>query len=110
MTVARVLVTRRVPEPVLKALTERFELDYHDAESTLPRADLLARAAGVDGIVSTLTDAVDAELLDAAGNQLAVFANYALGHDNIDGNALTDRSVTVTDSPDSHTDTTADLA
>src|SRR5690625_2253497 len=110
MTVARVLVTRRVPEPVLKALTERFELDYHDAESTLPRADLLARAAGVDGIVSTLTDAVDAELLDAAGNQLAVVANYAVGVDNIDVNAATERSVTVTNTPDVHTDATAEFA
>jgi|SRR5690625_3467616 len=110
MTVARVLVTRRVPEPVLKALTERFELDYHDAESTLPRADLLARAAGVDGIVSTLTDAVDAELLDAAGNQLAVVANYAVGVDNIDVNAATERSVTVTNTPDVLTDATAEFA
>ena len=107
---ARVLVTRRVPEPVRARLADNFDLDYHDAETPLPRAELLARAAGVDGIVSTLTDAVDAELLDASGPQLAVVANYAVGVDNVDVTAATERGVTVTNTPDVLTDATAEFA
>ena len=80
----RVFVTRRVPAGVSNELARSFALDVHDEELPPPRAELLARAAACDGLVTMLTDRVDAELLDAAGPQLRVVANYAVGVDNVD--------------------------
>ena len=61
-----------------------FALDVHDEELPPPREELLARVASCDGLLTMLTDRVDAELLDAAGPQLRVVANYAVGLDNVD--------------------------
>ena len=89
----RVLLTRRVPELVVDELARRFELELHDAETPLPRDELFSRAAGKDGLVAMLTDRIDDELLDAAGPQLRVVANYAVGFDNVDVEACTRHGV-----------------
>ena len=74
------------------------------------REELLRRVAGVDAVVSLLTERIDAELLDAAGPQLKVVANVAVGYDNIDVPACTERSVVATNTPGVLTDATADIA
>ena len=94
-----VAVTRRVVEPVQVELARRFDLRLRDAERPPARAELLALVAGADGLVTMLTDAVDAELLDAAGPGLRVVANHAPGHDNVDVDAARERGVTVTTTP-----------
>jgi glyoxylate reductase len=75
-----------------------------------PRDELLRRVAGVDGLLSLLTDRVDDELLDAAGPQLKVVSNYAVGFDNIDVDACTRRGIPAGNTPGVLTETTADLA
>lgn len=109
-TTPRVFVSRRVPDSVRRRLEGTFDLSYHDSQSPLPRADLLARVAGADGIVTTLTEKADAELLDAAGPQLQVVANYAVGFDNVDVDAASDRNVLVSNTPDVLTEATAEFA
>ncbi len=74
------------------------------------REELLRRAAGADAVVSLLTERIDAELLEAAGPQLKVVANVAVGYDNIDVPACTERGVVATNTPGVLTDATADLA
>ncbi|MGH3328689.1 MAG: 2-hydroxyacid dehydrogenase [Streptomycetales bacterium] len=106
----RVLVSRRVPAAVHRALDATFDLDYHDSEIPLPRAELLARAAGSDGIVTTLTERADAELIDAASPRLCVVANYAVGFDNVDLDAASARDVLVSNTPDVLTAATAEFA
>ncbi|MGH3328685.1 MAG: 2-hydroxyacid dehydrogenase, partial [Streptomycetales bacterium] len=106
----RVLVSRRVPAAVHRALGESFDLDYHDSERPLPRSELLGRTAGSDGLVTTLTEKVDAELLDAAGPRLHVVANYAVGFDNVDLEAADERDVLVSNTPDVLTTATAEFA
>jgi glyoxylate reductase len=66
--------------------------------------------AGVDAVVAVLVDRVDAELLDAAGSQLRVVANVAVGYDNVDLAACAERGVVVTNTPGVLTDATADIA
>ncbi len=105
----RVLLTRRVPEVVVDELARRFELELHDAETPLPRDELFTRAAGKDGVVAMLTDRIDDELLEAAGPQLRVVANYAVGFDNVDVEACTRHGVVVTNTPDVLTAATAEL-
>jgi len=94
-----VAVTRRVVPSVRDELGRRFDLRIHDSETPPARDELLALVAGADGLLTTLTDAVDAKLLDAAGPQLRVVANHATGHDNVDLEAARERGVAVTTTP-----------
>jgi glyoxylate reductase len=79
-------------------------------ERVLSRTELLAKIKGCDAILSLLTDKIDSEVLDAAGPQLKVVANMAVGFDNIDLAAVTARGVMATNTPGVLTDATADHA
>jgi glyoxylate reductase len=105
-----VFASRRFPDRVREELQRSFELDLHDSEWPPEREELLRRVAGKDGLMLMLTDRVDDELLDAAGPQLRVVANYAVGLDNVDLDACRRRGVVVANTPDVLTGTTAELA
>jgi glyoxylate reductase len=106
----RVYVTRRLPDAILDRIRQHAEVEcFHREDVPVPRATLLQSVRGVDGILTMLTDRVDAELFEAAGPQLKVVANMAVGYDNV---ALEDArrfGVAVTNTPDVLTETTADL-
>jgi glyoxylate reductase len=104
----RVFATRRFPERVRAELEGSFELDLHDSEWPPSREELLARSAGCEGLMTMLTDRIDDELLEAAGSQLRVVANYAVGYDNVDLAACTRRGVIVSNTPDVLTDAVAE--
>jgi len=110
VTRPRVLVTRVIPDAGLDRVREACEVDLWEDELPPSREELLARVKGVDGLLSLLTDRVDDELLDAAGTQLKVVSNFAVGFDNIDVPALTRRKVPAGNTPGVLTETTADLA
>ena len=93
-----VYLSRRVPDPVREELARRFDLTAPDDDAP-SRADLLQAVGGRAGLVTMLTDAVDAELLDAAGPELRVVANYATGYDNVDVPAASERGVLVAATP-----------
>jgi glyoxylate reductase len=106
----RVFVARVIPDEGLDPVREACEVDLWTDELPPPRDELLRRVAGVDGLLSLLTDRVDDELLDAAGPQLKVVSNFAVGFDNIDVPALTRRGIPAGNTPGVLTETTADLA
>lgn len=106
----RVLVTRLIPEAGLGPVREAFDVDLWEDEMPPPRDELLRRVAGMDGLLTLLTDRVDDELLDAAGPDLRVVSNFAVGFDNIDVPALTRRGIPGGNTPGVLTETTADLA
>ncbi len=95
----RVYLSRRVPAPVRDELVRRFDVTAHDDEAPPAREELLAGVRGAAGAVTMLTDAVDAELLDAAGPRLRVVANHATGYDNVDVAAADERGVVVANTP-----------
>lgn len=105
----RVLVTCRLPERIRHELRHGFELDEHDSGEPLPRPELLARAAGVHGLLATPGDRIDAELLDAAGPGLALVATFSVGTDHVDLEAATARGVLVANTPGATTAPTAEL-
>jgi glyoxylate reductase len=105
-----VLVTRRLPRPCLDRIAERCDMTLYQGAGAMPRDRLLEEIAGKFGAVTLLTDQVDDEFLDAAGEQLVIVANYAVGFDNIDVEACTRRGVMASNTPDVLTETTADLA
>jgi len=94
---------------VRSELERSFELELHDSVWPPARDELLARVAGKDGLMLMLTDRVDDELLDAAGPQLRIVADFAVGIDNIDVEACRRRGVVISNTPDVLTETTAEL-
>ncbi len=110
MTKPRVLVTRVIPDEGLDPVRGACDVDLWEAELPPPRDELLRRVAGMDGLLTLLTDIVDDELLDAAGPQLKVVSNFAVGFDNIDVAACTRRGIPAGNTPGVLTETTADLA
>ena len=106
----RVFVARRIPDDGLQPVSQACEAEIWPDELPPPRDVLLRSIAGCDGALTLLTDRVDAEFFDAAGPQLKVVSNYAVGFDNIDIPEATRRKVPVGNTPGVLTDTTADLA
>ena len=108
----KVFITRRIPEIGPDKLRQQsgWDVQQWDSDDVIPRDRLLQSAKGCDAILSLLTERIDGELLDAAGPQLKIVANLAVGFDNFVVPELTKRSVIGTNTPDVLTDTTADLA
>jgi glyoxylate reductase len=106
----KVFVTRAIPDRGLELLRQVCEVQVWDGELPPPREVLLQRVRGLDGLLSLLTDPVDAELMDAAGPGLKVISNYAVGYDNIDVAEATGRGIPVGNTPGVLTETTADMA
>lgn len=106
----KIFVTRRLPEGAMQELESKFDVQCNPHDRVLTREELLAGVQGKDGILPLLTDRIDDEVLDAAGPQLKMVANYAVGFNNIDVPACTRRRIVATNTPGVLTDTTADLA
>ncbi len=107
----RVFVTRELPGDLFAALRADvdFELEIWPGDFPPPQDDLLERVRGVDGIVCLITDRIDEAVLEAAGPQLRVVSQMAVGVDNVDVAACTARGIAVGNTPGVLTETTADL-
>ncbi|QEF99684.1 Putative 2-hydroxyacid dehydrogenase [Stieleria maiorica] len=93
----------------MERLSAEAHLCHGDLDRALTREELIDGVRDVEGLICLLTDQIDAEVLDAAGN-LKVVSNYAVGYNNIDVDAATQRNVAVTNTPGVLTDCTADMA
>ncbi|MFL7811767.1 MAG: D-glycerate dehydrogenase, partial [Anaerolineae bacterium] len=87
MSEPKVYVTRIIPEGGLRLVREACDAEIWEGETPPPRKVLLEKVRGVDGLLSLLTDRIDGELMDAAGPQLKVISNYAVGYNNVDVDA-----------------------
>ncbi|MCA0150802.1 D-glycerate dehydrogenase [Rossellomorea vietnamensis] len=104
-----IYITRKLPEAVVAPLIKNFEVEMWEREDApVPRDILLKKAEKASALLTMLTDKVDRELLQDA-SQLKVVANLAVGFDNIDLEAAKEKGVTITNTPDVLTETTADL-
>ena len=77
-------------------------------DRVLTRNELLGKVRGLDGLLPLLTDKIDGELMEAAGPQFKIIANYAVGFDNVDLKAATERGILVSNTPGVLTEATAD--
>lgn len=102
-------LTRRLPEPTMDRLAKETNLIHGDLDQPLSRDQLIEGVRKADALICLLTDKVDGEVMDANPN-LKVVANYAVGYNNIDVEAATQRNIAVTNTPDVLTDATADIA
>ena len=108
----KVFITRNIPAVGPQKLRQQsgWDVQQWEKDEVVPREALLQAVMGCDAILSLLTERIDAELLEAAGPQLKVVANLAVGFDNFVVPEMTERGVIGTNTPDVLTDTTADLA
>jgi len=108
----KVFITRNIPAVGPQKLRQQsgWDVQQWEKDEVIPRETLLQAVAGCDAVLSLLTERIDAELLEAAGPQLKVVANLAVGFDNFVVPEMSRRGVIGTNTPDVLTDTTADLA
>lgn len=104
-----VFITRRIPDQGLSLILEQCQAEVWPEETPPPREVLLEKVRQCDGLLSLLTDKIDATLMDNAP-RLRVVSNMAVGFDNIDVAAATERGILVGNTPEVLTDTTADFA
>src|SRR5436309_3333060 len=109
MSRPRVFVTRRIPEVGLERIRAACDAEIWPERLPPPYEVIRKKIADCDGLVSLLTDRIDAALLDSAP-KLKVVSNFAVGFNNIDVPAATARGVCVGNTPGALTDATADLA
>jgi glyoxylate reductase len=110
MSRKNVYVTRLIPQPAIDLLKEHFDVEVNPEDRVLTRAELLDKVKGRDAVLCLLTDAIDGEVYDTAGSQCKIFANYAVGYNNINVEEATKRGVIITNTPGVLDDATADLA
>jgi len=105
----KVYVTRHLPEVASEQLRESCEVEIWDFESPPPYETLKEKVGDKEGLLCLLTDRIDAELMDAAPD-LKVISQCAVGYDNIDVPAATQRGILVGNTPGVLTEATADFA
>jgi len=106
----KVVLTRRLPEPVETRLKELFDVTLRDHDTPMSRAELVDAIKTCDVLVPTITDKIDAGLLGQAGENLKLIANFGAGIDHIDVETARQRGILVSNTPDVVTEDTADMA
>ncbi len=109
MSVAKIYVTRRIPEEALSLLRGGGEVSLWEGNGIVPREVLLRGVQGAEALFGLITEKIDEELLVHAP-RLRIVAMMAVGYDNVDVPALTRRGVLLTNTPGILTETTADLS
>lgn len=105
----KVVVTRRLPEPVETRMRELFDVTLNDSDTPMETSDLRAALQTADVLVPTLNDQIDQKLLAGAGPGLKLIANYGAGVDHIDVETARSRGILVSNTPGVLTEDTADM-
>ena len=105
----KVIVTRKLPDPVETRMRELFDTELNLTDAPMTRAQLSDAVARADVLAPTITDKIDATLLEKAGPKLKLIANFGAGVDHVDVAAANARGITVTNTPGVLTEDTADL-
>ncbi|MBQ9419014.1 MAG: D-glycerate dehydrogenase [Synergistaceae bacterium] len=106
----KVYVTRRLPNTVMKLLGNICEYDVNPEERLSTREELVNAFKNYAVVITMLNDNIDADLINQAGPDLKLIANYGVGFNNIDVKAANAKGIYVSNTPDVLTDATADLA
>jgi lactate dehydrogenase-like 2-hydroxyacid dehydrogenase len=105
----KVIVTRKLPDPVETRMRELFDTELNLTDAPLTRAQLTDAVSRADVLAPTITDKIDEALLAKAGPKLKLIANFGVGIEHVDVVAANARGITVTNTPGVLTEDTADL-
>jgi glyoxylate reductase len=109
--IMKIYITRKIPQAGIKMLEKKnYEIAVNPENKVLTKEELINALAGknYNAVLCLLTDKIDADVFDAAGEQCKIFANYAVGFDNIDLKAAKERGIMVTNTPEVLTETVAE--
>ena len=106
----KVYVSRRLPDSVMKLLGNICEYDCNEDDRLSTREELINAFKNYGAVITMLNDNIDAVLINQAGSDLKLIANYGVGFNNIDVKAANEKGIYVSNTPDVLTDATADLA
>ena len=105
----KVIVTRKLPDSVETRMRELFDAELNVSDEPMSRKALIEAVGRCDVLASTITDRIDAGLIEKAGERLKLIANFGAGVDHIDVAAATAKGIIVTNTPGVLTEDTADL-
>ncbi len=105
----KVVVTRKLPDIIETRMMELFDCELNLADEAFTRDQMLDAVKGAEILVPTVTDKIDREVIDAAGDKLKMIASFGTGVDHIDFAAAKKRGIIVTNTPDVLTEDTADM-
>lgn len=109
MNRVKVFVTRKLPDPVETRMCELFDTTLNIDDSVRSEAELIEAAKTADILVSTVSDKITENVINAAGENLKMIAQFGAGVDNIDVKAAADRGLVITNTPGVLTEDTADM-
>jgi glyoxylate reductase len=99
MTKKSVYVTTKIPQANIAYLKQHCDVEMNPDDRALSPAELMERVQGRHGVLTAITDKIDAAVMDAAGSLCKIFANYAVGFHNFDLDAATKRGIILTNTP-----------
>lgn len=105
----KIFVTRKIPEPGLELLRKEHKIEVNPHNRVLTKEEIVKGLKGEEGLLCLLTDTIDEDVIKSEPN-LKMIASYAVGYDNIDVKAATERGIPVSNTPSVLTDTTAEMA
>ena len=106
----RLLITRKLPAAVEARAGRDYDATLNMDDRLMSRDELLAAAMGMDGILATVTDRLDAGVIAALPESIGIISTFSVGYDHIAISAAAARSISVTNTPDVLTDATAEIA
>jgi glyoxylate reductase len=105
-----IFITRQIPQAVLDLLKKHGDVEVYSGDKPPDRSEFLKQIRGKHAVLCMLSDRIDKEAMDAASPQCRIFANYAVGTNNIDISEAAKRGIWITNTPGVLDDATADLA
>ena len=108
----KIYICRKIDKSGINNLNKikSIKVKINKKDRVLTKDELIKEAKGSDAIISLLTDKIDAEVMDGIGKNLKIIANYAVGFDNVDIKAASERGITVTNTPEVMTQAVAEHA
>ena len=106
----KILITRKLIKSSEELATKFFDVTFNKDDELLTKDELIKKSQNSDGILSSLTEKLDADVIFKLSNKVKIISNFAVGFGNIDIDAAKKRNIVVTNTPDVLTDATAEIA
>jgi glyoxylate reductase len=106
----KILITRKLLPPSEEYAEKIFEAKFNKKDKTITTEELIEKSRDCDGILSSLTEKIDADVINKLSDKVKIISNFAVGYGNIDIRAAKRRNIVVTNTPDVLTDATAEIA
>jgi len=106
----KILITRKLLSPSEEYAKKIFDAKLNKKDQIITKEELIKNSSDCDGILSSLTEKIDASVIEKLSNKIKIISNFAVGYGNIDLVAAKKRNIIVTNTPDVLTDATAEIA